>query len=140
MIKTTRAVRLGLFILICLGQGLLFSASTCYARERDEIGGLVIDRTITRFGKQFYRDFCTLWREADGTQDYNVVIVESPIPQSGTRVFVEINQARVFQTYFGRREGADTQGLAASAVMSSTEFMATRMSVESSPDLYGNGY
>ena len=80
---------------------LLFSPA--FAEEVD-VSGLVLDRTVTRFGKDFYRHFSTLWRDIRQTQGVNTVIDERVMPRSGTRLTIAINNRVVFVTYFGRRQ------------------------------------
>lgn len=68
-----------------------------------ELSGLVIDRTISRFGKDFMFYYSGYWRDMPATEGVSVVIYEQVYPQAGTFLWVEMNQQRVYQTYFGRR-------------------------------------
>ncbi|SNY41315.1 curli production assembly/transport component CsgE [Arsukibacterium tuosuense] len=68
-----------------------------------ELSGLVIDRTISRFGKDFMFYYSGHWRDMPATEGVSVVIYEQVYPQAGTFLWVEMNQQRVYQTYFGRR-------------------------------------
>ena len=78
--------------------------STCQVRANDiELGGLVLDRTISRFGKDFLFYYSGYWRDMPATEGVSVVIYEQVYPQAGTFLWVEMNQQRVYQTYFGRR-------------------------------------
>lgn len=67
------------------------------------LSGLVLDRTISRFGKDFVFYYSSYWREMPSTENITVVIYEQVYPQAGTKLWVELNQKTIYQTYFGRR-------------------------------------
>ncbi len=106
----------------------------------EEISGLVLDRSISHFGKEFYRHFCLLWREVAGTSGYNVIVVESAIPKSGTLLWVEVNNSKVFQTTFGRRLHGNYTHAVEQAVSNATNYIAIDTLQSNEPDLKGNGY
>lgn len=120
---------------------LVIPIHICASTEvvREEVGGLVIDRTSTRFGKLFYAAFCSRLRDVPEMNDTHVVITESPIHQSGTRLTVEVNNIRVFQTYLGRRGSSEMEELADHAVMLSAQHVTTRFT-DTSQDLLGSGF
>ncbi|EKE77021.1 curli production assembly/transport protein CsgE [Gallaecimonas xiamenensis] len=68
-----------------------------------ELSGLVLDRTLTRFGKDFAFYFSGYWRDMPQTEGISVVIYEQVYPQAGTYLWVEMNQKKIYATYFGRR-------------------------------------
>lgn len=68
-----------------------------------ELSGLVLDRTLTRFGKDFVFYFSSYWRDLPQTDGISVVVYERVYPQAGTYLWVEMNQNRIYATYFGRR-------------------------------------
>ena len=105
-----------------------------------EIGGLVLDRSITRFGKEFSYEFSVLWREVPDTSGYNITIVESVIPQSGTVLWVDINQEKVYQTFFGRRNNSTVKRTAEIAVQQVIKHIAQKSIQKNNPDMVGNGY
>ena len=69
------------------------------------VSGFLVDRTISRFGKDFYQYFSVLWQEVPVslTEDANLVIKETVVPRSGTRLTIEIDNKIIYLTYFGRR-------------------------------------
>lgn len=74
------------------------------AQESDiEISGLVIDRTLTRFGKDFSFYYSSYWRDLPFTQGFNVTLYETVFPQAGTLLTLEVNGTTVYKTHFGRR-------------------------------------
>ncbi|WP_019674235.1 curli production assembly/transport protein CsgE [Arsukibacterium perlucidum] len=82
---------------------LILLLPTKVAANDIELSGLVIDRTISRFGKDFMFYYSGYWRDMPATEGVSVVIYEQVYPQAGTFLWVEMNQQRVYQTYFGRR-------------------------------------
>ncbi|RLV60561.1 curli production assembly protein CsgE [Parashewanella curva] len=81
---------------------VLFSTQNTAANEI-ELSGLVIDRTLTRFGKDFTFYYSGYWRELPYTQGHNVTISETVFPQAGTLLVVKLNDKKIYQTHFGRR-------------------------------------
>ena len=68
-----------------------------------ELSGLVRDRTLTRFGKDFVFYLSSYWRDLPQTDGISVVVYERVYPQAGTYLWVEMNQTRIYATYFVRR-------------------------------------
>lgn len=68
-----------------------------------EISGLVIDRTLTRFGKDFSFYYSSYWRDLPFTQGFNVTLYETVFPQAGTLLTLEVNGITIYKTHFGRR-------------------------------------
>ncbi|WP_394391344.1 curli production assembly/transport protein CsgE [Shewanella woodyi] len=83
----------------------LFSFSTAAVAVEDdiEISGLVIDRTLTRFGKDFGFYYSGYWRDLTFTQGFNVTLYETVFPQAGTQLTLEVNGKAIYRTHFGRR-------------------------------------
>ncbi|MDX1537821.1 curli production assembly/transport protein CsgE [Arsukibacterium sp.] len=88
-----------------------------------ELSGLVIDRTISRFGKDFMFYYSGYWRDMPETEGVSVVIYEQVYPQAGTFLWVEMNQRRVYQTYFGRRYN-NVKDMAEQAILRSINELA----------------
>ncbi|MCL1139924.1 curli production assembly/transport protein CsgE [Shewanella pneumatophori] len=91
-------VKLSIFLLI-------FCCSLpTWAQDSDiEISGLVIDRTLTRFGKDFSFYYSSYWRDLPFTQGFNVTLYETVFPQAGTLLTLEVNGVTIYKTHFGRR-------------------------------------
>jgi curli production assembly/transport component CsgE len=102
---------------------LLLCCSTMVRPTDIELGGLVLDRTISRFGKDFTFYYSGYWRDMPSTDGITVVIYEQVYPQAGTFLWVEMNQTRVYQTYFGRRYN-DVKQMAEQAVILSINELA----------------
>jgi len=118
----------------------LHSQQALSAGLEDEIGGLVIDRTITRFGKDFYQSFSALWRDIKGTQKYTLAIIEKPLPQSGTVLWIELQGKKIYQTYFGRRKSQNNENIEMQAIQIVSNQIVNMMQQEHNPDFKGDGY
>lgn len=103
------------------------------------LSGLVLDRTITRFGKDFVFYYSSYWREMPSTENITVVIHEQVYPQAGTRLWVELNDKTIYQTYFGRRH-RDIKETAEQAVLNSltelARIQASRMLGETTDEIF----
>ena len=66
--------------------------------DRIEIGGLVIDRTFTRFGQGFYHHFSRLREDEDPDGRENLTIHERPTARWGSLVWVTHNRKVLFKT------------------------------------------
>ncbi|MFB2727047.1 curli production assembly/transport protein CsgE [Shewanella mangrovisoli] len=97
-----RSLKMRLFVCI-LCPLLLVSSPSVLADDDIEISGLVIDRTLTRFGKDFGFYYSSYWRELPFTQGFNVTLYETVFPQAGTVLTLEVNGTRIYTTHFGRR-------------------------------------
>jgi len=100
-----------------------------------ELGGMVLDRTISRFGKDFFFYYTSYWRDVPSTNGITVVVNARVYPQAGTYLWVEMEQKKVFETYFGRRQN-DVKKLAEQAILISINEVARIKadSVFDSPD------
>lgn len=80
-----------------------FPAAAVAVEDDIEISGLVIDRTLTRFGKDFGFYYSGYWRDLTFTQGFNVTLYETVFPQAGTQLTLEVNGKAIYRTHFGRR-------------------------------------
>lgn len=100
----------------------MFSFQT-YADDDIEISGLVIDRTLTRFGKDFTFYYASYWRDLPFTQGFNVTLIETVFPQAGTKLQLEINGKTIYITHFGRRANPIKES-AEQAILRTIDYMA----------------
>ena len=89
--------------LIILFLFLAPSANMHATNDDIEISGLLLDRTLSRSGKEFYHKYSLLWQDMPSTTGINVVIKEAVVPRAGTKLFVEVNSKAIYTTYMGRR-------------------------------------
>ncbi|WP_028771530.1 curli production assembly/transport protein CsgE [Shewanella waksmanii] len=103
---------------------LLLFSSVSHTQESDiEISGLVIDRTLTRFGKDFSFYYSSYWRDLPFTQGFNVSLNETVFPQAGTRLTLEVNGQTLYVTHFGRR-ASPIKERAEQAILLTIDYMA----------------
>lgn len=88
-----------------------------------ELDGLVLDRTLSRFGKDFVYYYAGYWRDMPATEGVTVVIYEQVYPQAGTYLWLEINQVKIYHTHFGRRYN-DVKQMAEQAILHSINELA----------------
>lgn len=123
----TFCLALAMLLLIAPMSSMAFSLTLPDAPKRAtgeggdiELSGIVLDRTITRFGKDFFFYYTGYWRDVPDTEGLTVVVHEQVFPQAGTRLWVEMEQETIFQTHFGRRH-TDVKKVAEQAVLISLD-------------------
>lgn len=86
----------------------------------NEIGGLIIDRTITRLGDDFYFYFSQKANERLAEWSENVIIVERPTALSGSIIRVEHRRSVVYRTALspGKKHAEDKAEQALTAMTS----------------------
>jgi len=104
-----------------------------------EIGGLLLDSTISRQGKEFYFFFSQLWQDLPNSQGINVQIKEQVIPRSGTKLTVKMNDRVVYITYMGRRQ-EPIKDRAEIAMFILIEAMAQQQFDVNNPDIANDGW
>lgn len=117
---------------------LCFSSQSKASQEL-EIDGLVLDRSISRFGHQFYYEFSNYWRDLPSTAGFNIEIRETVIPKAGTKLSLIMNNQLVYVTYLGRRLAPLNEHVE-QAVYAVIDAMARSNIATSSPDMAVNGW
>ncbi|CAD2223923.1 Curli production assembly/transport component [Pseudoalteromonas sp. 3J6] len=104
-----------------------------------EIDGLLLNKSISRFGYQFYSEFSNYWREFPSTAGFNVEIKETVIPRAGTKLVLIMNNKIIYATHLGRKlEPLDER--VEQAVHSVMDAMARSNMQTASPDMALNGW
>ena len=122
----------------------IFAFSLClspcaHASDELEIDGLLLDRSISRFGHQFYYEFSNYWRDLPSTAGFNIEIKETVLPKAGTKLSLIMKNQIVYATYLGRRlEPLDER--VEQAVYTVIDAMARSNMAVSSPDMAINGW
>lgn len=62
----------------------------------EQYAGIVANQTVTVAGHDFYRYFVASWRDRELSERYAISIHERPSARSGTQVWIEYAQRRVF--------------------------------------------
>ncbi len=117
---------------------LLFIPLTTNSVEL-EIGGLLLDNTISRQGKEFSYKFSQLWQDLPNPDGINVQIKELVIPRSGTKLIVNMNNRPIYVTYMGRRQ-EPIKSRVEQAMFILIEMMAQSQFSENTPDLASDGW
>jgi hypothetical protein len=78
-----------------------------------ELGGFVVDETITPQGRTFYDSFYGVWRSPSVEGFYTVRIQEKPTPGRGTLVQVFVNDDTTYRTRLQRNANVDDHALQA---------------------------
>ncbi|TDF39967.1 curli production assembly protein CsgE [Alteromonadaceae bacterium M269] len=107
--------------------------------EELEIGGLLLDNTISRQGREFFRQFSQLWQDLPNSEGINVQIKEQVIPRSGTKLTVNMNHRQVYVTYMGRRHQPIKDSVE-TAMFILIEVMAQSQFSEDNPDMAQDGW
>lgn len=72
-------------------------ASLTYADDI-EINGLILDRTITLSGHDFYKKFSSLWLATNMSQSANLVVTEKPSARWGSLIMISSQQKMLYRT------------------------------------------
>ncbi|WP_232849675.1 curli production assembly/transport protein CsgE [Bowmanella yangjiangensis] len=104
-----------------------------------ELGGLMLDNTFSRFGREFYQQFSRLWQDVPQTQSFNVVVKEQVVPRAGTRLTVQLNNQVIYITYMGRRQ-SPMEDKVEEAMLALLQAMANARFDSSSQDMADNGW
>lgn len=65
----------------------------------DPLGGVIVNRTVTVQGQDFYRYFAQWWRQKDEENKYSISIHERPSARWGSEIWVQYRRDRVFHTF-----------------------------------------
>lgn len=84
----------------------------------DPLRGLVVNRTVTVLGNDFYRAFTRSWRDKDGDNRYSIAVYERPTARFGSEIWVQYRQQRIFHMFLSpaRQEARDIGERAAQIV------------------------
>ena len=117
---------------------LLLSLATPSMAEM-ELGGLLLDNTFSRFGREFYQRLSRLWQDVPQTQSFNVVIKEQVVPRAGTKLTIQLNNQVIYMTYMGRRQ-SPMEDKVEEAMLALLQAMANARFDSSSADMAENGW
>lgn len=67
--------------------------------SKDPLRGLIINRTMTVIGWDFYRNFSTIWQALYPQSEVNLTVVERPTAQFGSEIWVRYMNQTVFHTF-----------------------------------------
>ncbi|MAT38318.1 MAG: hypothetical protein CL946_01800 [Ectothiorhodospiraceae bacterium] len=64
-----------------------------------EFDGFVVDRTISKIGRDFYDLFYSQWEAPKGAKGYSLIISEKVMPRFGTQIIIEIDDQKIFEQF-----------------------------------------
>lgn len=73
---------------------------------KDPLLGVVINRTVTVLGKDFYQYFTSIWRQKDEASNYTISIYERPTARFGSEIWVQYRQKRMFHAFLSPARSA----------------------------------
>ena len=89
------------------GTQTLSASATAQTASLDSLaGGVVLNRTMTIVGHDFYKYFTAAWRERENTERYSIAIVERPTAVRGSEVWIEYRNKRIFRMFLSPRRSA----------------------------------
>ncbi len=103
----------------------------------DPMSGMVVNRTVTVLGKDFYQYFSALWRQRPDSNRFSISIYERPSARFGSEIWVLYRQQRVFHTFLPPARAA-TRSISKVAVEHVVENISRRESerlITINPDL-----
>lgn len=65
----------------------------------DPLSGIVINRTVTVQGHEFYRYFANRWRELSGESDFTLTVFERPSARWGSEMWVEYRNQKMYHAF-----------------------------------------
>lgn len=65
----------------------------------DPLRGIVVNRTVTVLGNDFYRAFTRSWHDKDGDNRYSIAVYERPTARFGSEIWVQYRQQRIFHMF-----------------------------------------
>lgn len=69
------------------------------ARFNDPLRGIVVNRTVTVQGHEFYRYFSMWWHHNPDASNYSISIHERPSARWGSEIWVDYHHTRIFHMF-----------------------------------------
>lgn len=81
----------------------------------EPLDGIVLNRTVTVLGWDFYQNFVAIWRARFPNNKFTVSVIERPTAQFGSEIWIQYKERRMFRTFLSPARSA-TKPAAAAAV------------------------
>lgn len=72
--------------------------------DENELGGLILDRTITMMGKSFYRYFVGYWRNEYPHDNSSFTIYERPSARWGSQIWIKYKDKEFYKQFMSPRD------------------------------------
>ena len=80
----------------------------------DPLQGVIVNRTVTVLGNDFYQFFSSYWNELHQQNRFSIAIYERPTARWGSEIWIQFRQERVFHTFLSPARQA-AKGIAEAA-------------------------
>lgn len=103
----------------------------------EPLSGVVVNRTVTVLGKDFYRYFSNYWRVHSESSRYSISIHERPTARFGSEIWVLYRQQRMFHTFLppARQATRDISEIAVQLVLENIQRRELERLTTRNPDL-----
>ena len=123
------------FSFILLLSGIVAFSAPFFTHSKEiELGGLLLDNSISRQGHEFASKISQYWREVPDSSGKNLLVKEVIVPQAGTLLTLLYDNKVVYSTYMGRRQVPIDQKVQ-QAMFIVLDAVANASIEEQSPDL-----
>ena len=105
--------------------------------QNEPLGGLVISRTISVLGWDFYSNFSQVWRNLYPNSRFTVTVYERPTAQFGSEIWIDYDDRHVFHTFLppARSATKEISTQAASSVYKTITTLIVQRALYSDGDL-----
>ncbi|TWI77226.1 curli production assembly/transport component CsgE [Desulfobotulus alkaliphilus] len=128
--------------IFCAISLFIFWFIPCASPQDVELDNLIIQKTMTPRGHEFYRLFSSRWNQSLGTDLGWLLVQERASARWGSQIFIHINDRPIYRLQLSPRNQALTED--ADKAVQAVQMILLRMQMEessgNSPDLVGNGY
>lgn len=104
---------------------------------QEPLSGVVVNRTVTVLGKDFYRYFSNYWRVNPESARYSISIHERPTARFGSEIWVLYRQQRMFHIFLppARQATRDISEIAVEHVLENIQRRELERLTTRNPDL-----
>lgn len=93
----------------------------------DPLQGVIVNRTVTVLGNDFYQYFTNYWNSVNQNSRYSIAIFERPTARWGSEIWIQFRQERVFHTFLAPARQAAKDIAEAAADIVERNIMRTEM-------------
>lgn len=103
----------------------------------DPLTGIVINRTVTVQGHEFYRFFSNRWREFSEANPFTITVFERPSARWGSEIWVEYRNQRMYHAFLSpsRSSTKKSSEIAVEAVIENVNKSEIERLLTNNPDL-----
>ncbi len=126
-------------------QGIFFSILLVFftltpTQAETEISGVVLDRTMTHYGHDFFRKFSLQWLDQQLAAQTALIISETPSARSGHRIRILKAEHVLYQTTLQRGRTISQQSIKQAVATTANKLFRLLTYPQSSADLAHNGF